>query len=416
MSGVKTDVYILAGAAQDALGPPIRPAAIHWRAGEVIAIGSPEAVPCPPGARMIERPSHLVLPGLVNAHAHLDLTAIGPKPYGGDFIEWIDFVRGARPTDPVALAESVRLGIEKSIAGGTAIIGDIAGVGSTVPLDVLRADGRLRGISFVEFFGLGSRQARAIEAMEALCEAHPFDERHRIQVGLQPHAPYSAGREVYAAAARLSAARGLPASTHLAETQAEIEFARRATGPFAEYLRKIGKWDEAIKPLRDHPIEALARIFDHPARWIAAHVNYADPLYLFGLMKWGVSIAHCPRATSYFQHLTCSQSGLTRLIAASFDRCAFGTDSIVNLDRADRISILDEMAMLHRRDRIGPAGLLRCATIAGAEALGFDPQLVTLEPGPCAGLLAVEFDPADERDALAQVLSDPGPIEWLVGP
>lgn len=409
MSGVKTDVYILAGAAQDALGPPIRPVAIHWSAGEVVAIGSPEAVPCPRGARIIERPSHLVLPGLVNAHAHLDLTSLGPQPYGGDFIEWIDFVRGARPTDPFALADAVRLGIEKSIAGGTAIVGDIAGVGSTVPWDVLRADGRLRGISFVEFFGLGPRQARAIEVMEELWAEVSPDADSRVQMGLQPHAPYSAGPEIYNAAARLSAARGRPASTHLAETPGEIEFTRSATGPHADYLRRIGKWDESIRAAQAHPIDLFLRSLSGAATWLAAHVNYCEFRHVNALAESLAAVVYCPRASVYFRH---DEHSWREMLDGGV-RLALGTDSIVNLDTPQRLSILDEMALLHKRDHVHPAVLLRLATIEGARALHVDERLVTLEPGPCAGLIAVEFDPADGRDALAQALSDPGPIEWL---
>ncbi len=409
MSSVKNDLYILAGAIQDATGPPARPGAIHWRRGQIIASGSPEAVPCPGGAIVIERPSHLILPGLVNAHAHLDLTSIGPIPYEGDFIEWIEMVMQRRPSGREAIEASVRLGIERSLAGGTAIIGDIAGVGSTVPVEMLRADGRLLGVSFVEFFGLGSRQQQAIEAMERLCAAHPFDSDERVQLSLQPHAPYSAGPEVYRAAARLCAARGVAPATHLAETQAEIEFARRATGPFAEFLRRIGKWDGSIEPLGAHPIEALWQIFKEPAHWLVAHVNYADNVQMARLALTGSTVAHCPRATAYFGH----EPHHYQEALANRMPFALGTDSIINLDRADRISILDEMALLHCRDRLGPNVLLEIATVGGARALGLDHRLVTLDAGPCAGLIGVEFDPNDPADALVQVLHDPGPIEWV---
>lgn len=410
MSSVKNDLYILAGAAQDATGPPLRPAAILWRDGQIVHAGPPDLVGCPPGAEVIECPDRLILPGLVNAHAHLDLTAIGPTPYGGDFIEWIEFVRDARPSGPEAVAASVRLGIEKSIAGGTAIIGDIAGVGSTVPLEVLRADGRLRGLSFVEVFGLGANQQQAIDAMERWCDDYPCAPDERVQLSLQPHAPYSAGPEVYQAAARLCASRGMAPSTHLAETEAEIEFARSATGPFADFLRHIGKWDDSIKPLGDHPIEALFEILREPANWIVAHVNYSDLCRTSRLGLTRAAVVHCPRATAYFGHPTQHY----REVMSCGVRLALGTDSIINLDTSIRISVLDEMSLLHRRDNTGPAYLLHLATLGGAEALGIDHQLVTLQPGPCAGLISIEFDPNDPTDALIQVLNEPGPIEWVV--
>lgn len=409
MSSVKNDTYILAGAAQDSTGSPLRPAAIHWCDGQIVAAGPPDRVACPPGARVLKFPNRLILPGLVNAHAHLDLTAIGPAPYGGDFIEWIEFVRDHRPTDPDALAASVRLGIDKSVAGGTAIIGDIAGVGSTIPFETLRADGRLRGVSFAEFFGLGSRQQQAVDAMERLFAAFPCGANDRVHLSLQPHAPYSAGPEVYRAASRLAAARGMVASTHLAETQAEVEFALAATGPFAEFLHRIDRWDELITPLGQHPIDAFSDILRQPTRWVAAHVHYASATQIRRLTLAGAAVVHCPRATAYFEHQLQHYQ-----LAMRTGRFALGTDSMINLDRTDRISILDEMSLLHRRDRIEPAQLLAVATVGGAMALGIDPQLVTLAPGPSAGLISVEFDPNDPTDALVQVVSDPGSIEWVV--
>ncbi len=411
MSSVKNDLYILAGAIQDATRPPDRPGAIHWRDGRIIASGPPEAVPCPPGATVIEQPNRLILPGLVNAHAHLDLTSIGPIPYGGDFIEWIEFVRENRPTDPAAIAASVRQGIERSVAGGTLIVGDIAGVGSTIPLRTLRDSGRLYGISFVEFFGLGHRQQQAVDAMDRVCAEFPVDWSHGVQLGLQPHAPYSAGPALYKAAIRLAESRGVPFSTHLAETEAEIEFARTATGPFADFLRHIDRWDDSIQPLGKHPFEVMADLFHKPVRWLAVHMNYVDvdPRLRFRSELLGMSIVHCPRATAYFGH----GSDRYEKNELAWRRLALGTDSAINLDRTDRISILDEMSLLHRRDHVGPVALLRCATIDGAVALGFNSEWVTLRPGPCAGMIAVEFDPDDPVDALMQALADPGPIEWV---
>lgn len=411
MSSVKNDLYILAGAIQDATGPPARPGAIHWRDGRIIASGSPDSVTCPPGAKVVERPNRLILPGLVNAHAHLDLTSVAPIAYGGDFIEWIEYVRDHRPSDPEAIADSVRLGIERSVAGGTLIIGDIAGVGSTVPFQTLRDAGRLYGVSFVEFFGLGNRQQQAIDAMERICAEFPVDHASGVLLGLQPHAPYSAGPEVYKAAIRLAESRGVPFSTHLAETESEIEFARTATGPFADFLRRIDRWDESIEPLGRHPLEAMADLFQKPVRWLAVHMNYVDvdPRLHFRSELLGMSIVHCPRATAYF-----GRNPYHYPQELVWRRFALGTDSSINLDRTDRISILDEMSLLYRRDCIRPACLLHIATLGGAEALGTDPRLVTLQPGPCAGLIAVEFDPDDPMDALMQVLADPGPIEWVI--
>jgi len=216
---------------------------------------------------------------------------------------------------------------------------------------------------------------------------------------------------VYKAAIRLAKLRGTPFSTHLAETEAEIEFARTATGPFADFLRRINRWDDSIQPLGKHPLEAMADLSDKSVRWLAVHMNYVDvdPRLHFRWELLGMSIVHCPRATAYFGHGPYHYE--KRELA--WRHLALGTDSAINLDRADRISILDEMSLLHRRDRVGSVALLECATCDGANALGFREDLVTLQPGPCPDMISLEFDPNDPTDALVQVLNEPGPIEWV---
>jgi cytosine/adenosine deaminase-related metal-dependent hydrolase len=93
---------------------------------------------------------------------------------------------------------------------------------------------------------------------------------------------------------------------------------------------------------------------------------------------------------------------------------ALGTDGLPCLDRADRLSVLDDMRLLYRRDDADPDLLLRMATTAGAVGLGMDPDLVTLAPGPVAGLIALGYDPADPADAFEQVLQSDNAPEWII--
>ena len=102
----------------------------------------------------------VLAPGFVNAHTHLDLTHIGPVPFDAEtasFVDWITLIREGRHTDDGDVARSVEEGVARSIRGGVVAVGDIAGVGSESPLRVLR-ESPLRGVSFIELFGLGDRQ------------------------------------------------------------------------------------------------------------------------------------------------------------------------------------------------------------------------------------------------------------------
>ena len=105
------------------------------------------------------------------------------------------------------------------------------------------------------------------------------------------------------------------------------------------------------------------------------------------------------------------------MIAAGVN-VALGTDSFVCLDTPDRISVLDEMRLLHRRDGTDPATLLRMATINGARALGFDEHAFCFAPGCTAGVLAVSTDKraGSPGEALRSVLQRSDAPQWVVGP
>lgn len=395
------------GAAIDAAGIDLRPAAMLVRDGQLEAIDRPEAIGTT-DVDVLEAPNHVVLPALVNAHTHLDLSHVGPQAYDGEFVEWIDMVRAARCETDESLQRSVRRGIDLSLAGGVVAVGDISGAGSLVPVDVLQRS-RLIGASYVEIFGIGARSEAAIERMRRLRDGRLSDVGG-VRVGLQPHAPYSCSTAVYEAAS----AFGCPLASHLAETRDEIAFTRDAAGPLADLLRRFGLWDASIEATGQHPVDLLASTLAR-GHWNLAHLNYAEPSHMEVLASSSVTVTYCPRASAYFGHPTDGQPAHQyREMAAAGVRVALGTDSLIGLDRDDRMTTLDEMRFLSARDGTDPVQLLSMATINGAEAVGIESKLVTLTPG-CAGVLALEFDPADPRPALTQVMeTDECPL-WIIG-
>ena len=403
-------VLITAAAIADGSGLLTRPGAILLRRGRIVASGTPQFIGVPAGTAQIMRPDSLVIPGLVNAHCHLDLTHIGPIPYPGAFVTWIEAVRTRRADSDQAVRNSVERGAELSRAGGTGLIGDIAGARSAVPVDALRATG-LSGVSYVEMFGLGRSQLAAIEWLREIAATCPHDDRG-VKLGLQPHSPYSCGLDVFAGAAAI----GLPMATHLAETPEELQFVESADGPLAEMLARLGVLDDTVIGHGGHPIDHLADVLA-TTPFLAAHVNYLEPQHVQQLAGWPISVAYCPRASAYFghpqhgapphQYLDMLNRGLN---------VALGTDSILCLGRADRISVLDEMRFLHARDGVDPALLLRMATVNGARALGFDPLSVTLAPGSSlnSGLIALPIGHSRETNPVIQILHNDDAPNWII--
>jgi len=388
----------------DGRGGPRGPGAVLLDGGRIVAAGTPAAVGRPADAELLDVPDAAVMPALVNAHSHLDLTDLGPLGFDGDFVAWIDAVRRRRPARAEAVAAAVRRGIGLCREGGTGLVGDIAGGASPVPSRELAA-AAMGGVSFLEVIGIGRAEPAALEAVARIPGSCPAE--GPVRVGVSPHAPYSCGSAVYRAAAAL----GLPLATHLAETPEELQFVETAGGPLADFLDGLGLLDEGTAAARSHPIDHVAEVLaTRPV--LAAHVNYLDERHLALLAGWRTTVAYCPRASVYFgrpphRYLAMIDAGVN---------VALGTDGFMCLDTPDRISVLDEMRLLYRRDGTDPATLLRMATTAGAEGLALDPGLVTLEPGPIIGLIAAPFDSTSAWDPLRQVLTRDDSPHWIAGP
>lgn len=320
---------------------------------------------------MVDLGDSVLIPGLVNAHTHLDLTHIGPRPFdpNDEFRRWLDMVLSERRHDPQGIAESVLLGAKLSESGGVVAVGDIAGIARREAMHALRTT-RLLGISFLEFFGMGRRQEATIAAMiSAIADDQPHP---RIRLGLQPHAPYSAGLRVFDAVTRL----GIPLSTHLAESQAEHEFISRGTGAMRGLLERLNAWDETVLDevgRGETPVQHLAP-FLNAAPFLVAHCNDCSDADIQRLAASKATVVYCSRSSSYFgHHLRFGPHRYRDMLAAGV-RVILGTDSIINtpLAHADRLTPLDDARLLHTRDNTPADLLLRMMTTDSAIALGLE--------------------------------------------
>ena len=414
---------------------------------EVIAAGRVAEVQRQATARItrtVDRPEHVVMPGLVNAHAHLELTAVGPRPAASDFVGWVAALR--RRTAAWTAADwraSTAAGAAASGAAGIAAVGDIVGgvshaaaapappVHPPAPPGTASANASgsgqrgamtaLPGVDYQECFGIGppwdtgARQRIAALADSPLARqpaaAPTADSSHSgsgtginpppRRMGLQPHAPYSAGPAVFAAAA----ASGLPVCCHLAETREELQFVARGDGPFRELLEAIDKWSAEFASFYRHGLTPVQWMEPHlrVRPWLLAHCNYVSDDDLNLLAATGSSVAYCPIASEYFAH---ENHRYRDMLAAGINVC-LGTDSILcqPADEAQPLGILPQMRRLWRRDGVDPQLLLQMGTTHGWRALGQAPDH--------RRLAAVRFDPADPTPPLEQVLRGNAPVQTI---
>lgn len=398
----------------------------------VLAVGRPNDVAGHEAAKSAIRkdvPGTLLIPALVNAHTHLDLTHLGPQMPAAHadpdeaFRAFVAQVRAGRRTDAAGVAASVRDGAARSLAGGVVAVGDIAGspgAPSLLAYDAIQSlppDLRLAGVSFVEFFAIGNFEARGLAALDSLLAG--ADRNGPLQLGLSPHAPYSCSASAYRHAAGLAERLDLPLCTHLSETPGELELVATGGGPQRRFLESIGAWSDGCAQgftggLR--PIQHLAPVLrDRPM--LLAHVNSASDEDIEVLAAAGATVVYCPRASAWFGFESAFGPHRYRDMVAAGVAVCLGTDSILNLGGQSvlgeaaktRISTWDEMRLLHQRDGTDPVYLLDMATRRGAAALGLDPAVFTFEAGgPVAGVVGVSVgdgeSPSDGRGLLGRAL------------
>ncbi len=406
-------IYRVAGV-RDALGVDARPGVVVVRQGQIVAAGGADQESGYGGSRIVDCPHMLILPVFVNAHAHLDLTAVGPRPYNGRFVDWLKTAIQTGPSTQAQATQAIEIGIQQSKHAGVGYVGDISRWES---IQTRFQSVSLPGVSYLECFGIGQQQSQAVtqlkQRLAGISDSGVRDPTMGVAFGLQPHAPYSAGLELYLAAAELAGQHGYRLSTHLAETHEELVFIRDAKGPFVELLKHLGKWDGSIRATGLHPVAWLEPAL-RAGRWLLAHCHYVDDRQIEMLARCGASVAYCPIASDYFGHHQPQRKVYHRyrdMLSAGINVC-LGTDSILCQRPSDPqpLGIGSQMRYLYRRDRTDPITLLRMATVNGLHAMGLPPSWASLQPGSPGRWVMTRVDPQDPTDLLVQALCHDGPM------
>jgi aminodeoxyfutalosine deaminase len=358
--------------------PPIRDGRVAVAAGRVAWVGA-AGEPGMPDAPVRDLGPGVLLPGLVNAHCHLELSYLRGKALGGGgFVPWVESVVSARGTVPEAEMEAAA---EAAIADlprhGTVAVGDVSN--TLAPVPALRASG-VRALVLHELLGWDPAAARPI--MEgALARIAALGDHPRVTVRLAAHAPHSVSPQLLA----LLVERGGPAGIHLAESPDEVAFLREGDGAWGAFLERRGLGHVAFDPPGVSPVAyADAAGALHPGL-IAAHCVQAGSADRALLARRGVHVVLCPRSNA---NLGVGVPPLPGLLEAGVNVCV-GSDSLASVDSLD---VLDDVAALHRAFPEVPARtLLRMATWNGARALGLE-DLGAIAPGMAD---AMAYAPAD---------------------
>ena len=385
-------------------GEPIHRGSISITDGRIAGVDDR----APAGA--IDLGSVAIMPALVNAHTHLELSYLsGMVPPTETFIDWVRTIMATRrqypdPGDPRIL-HAARMAIADARASGTGLVGDIS---NTLVTALLLHEASMPAQIFYELLRFNASEPESI-TREARAKADGASHDGSVRVSLAPHAPYSVSPGLFAAIrADLDAHPGQVTSVHLGESPEEIEFIRRGTGAWRVLLEELGVWSESWEAPGTSSVEYLEQLGFLDRRVLAVHGVQFDGDDLDRLRSRDMTIVSCPRSN---QHVGVGAPPLEAFYALNVN-VAFGTDSLAS---APDLNLFAELAEARRlASRVRARALLESATRQGAAALGFAGDFGTIEAGKRAQLIAVPV-PADVDDVEEYLVSGvtPADVSWV---
>lgn len=390
--------------------PPIADGAIVFDRGIILDVGDAASlVKKHRDAEIIDRSDQTILPGLVNAHTHLELSGFSCGEPAADFVEWLMRLvpRGPISLDIIhqSVARSIPIGVEQCLRFGVTCVGDISRHCS-VSRPLLR-NGPLRVVSYGEVQAMAQRRGLLEDRIASAIDRN--SESEFLRTALSPHAPYSVEKDGYARCLEIAQREALPLATHLAETRDEAPFLQDHSGRFRDLWSYLNAWDEDVPRVEGGPIRFAASIglLDYP-RTLLAHVNYCDGDELDLLARGRASVVYCPRTHAYFGH----PPHRWREMLARGINVAAGTDSCAS---SSHLNLIEELRFLHRiAPEIPVLEVWKMATINAAQAVDMHHRLGMLQVGRAADFVLFGRASSDPLDEILD--SDQLPEEiWISG-
>ena len=373
--------------------PPVRDGGLVLADGVVAAIGRPnELRRTYPAAAPRDFGDAVILPGLVNAHVHLELTHLRrPAAPPKSFADWLLSVQKSDAAES-AISAATRAGIAQCHRYGVTSVGEITR-DAALTREIQR-NATVRGVSFGEIVGMAARRHLLPARLAAATDTRfttPL-----LRPGVSPHAPYSVDADGYRQCLAAARGRNLPLTTHLAESPDESPFLSHHAGPFRDLWDRLGAWDDSPPRFTGGPIRYAASLglLDYPLT-LLAHVNYCDDDELAILSRGRASVVYCPRTHAWFGH---PPHRWRDMLAAGINVCV-GTDSTAS---SPNLNLVDDLRLLHRiAPEVPPSTLWELATTRAARALSMANGVGTLAPGAPADCAIF---PTTGDDPLANLL------------
>jgi len=367
--------------------PPIENGTVVESGGAITYVGPRNSAPAGPDYELGES---ILLPGLINTHTHLELTAMRGFLEDCGFAGWIDKLRQSRNEvfDAEMLLDSARLGIIEGLEAGITTFADTCSSGVA-----MRAMSELgvRGVMYQETFGPDPSQVNiAMKDLETRVRELEPAQTDLVRLGVSPHAPYTVSDQLYDATARFASERQLPLAMHIAESEPEQQLVTSGSGDFAVRWQRRGI---PVAPRARSPIALLEQHGVLESGPLLIHCVRVDDTDIETMARHRCAVAHCPASNAKLGH---GIAPLLPMLAAGI-RVGMGSDSVASNNRMDildeaRLAVLIHRAATRKHDAFGAHQALELATIGGARALNIGDRVGSLEVGKEADLAAFKID------------------------
>ena len=390
-------------------GAPIENGAVAVSENRIVDVAKFDEIRARNAGEIVDLGEQALVPGLINAHGHLDYTCLrGKIPPQKSFADWIRSINAEKakllPKDYLV---SINEGFAEAKRFGTTTIANLTAFPDLIP----EIGPPIRTWWFAELIDVRApdRTNEIVDlAIESLKSARNW--------GLAPHALFTASKNLYRRCEDIARRNDVLLTTHLAESQEEMEMFHDASGPLYEFLKNIGR------PMNDcgkgTPLELFLGALPSTSlrtgsgrglpQCIVAHLNEVteSDFDLLQRSERRFHVVHSPRSHDYFKH---SRFPFEKLHALGFNIC-LGTDSLAS---NESLSLFDEMRAFRRSEPgISPNKILEMVTVNPATALHQENALGRIRRGLRADLIAVR---CNERDSpFEQILEFDGSVDWIM--
>ena len=394
-------------------GAPIENGSVAVSGNRIVDVGDFDEIKARHAGEVIDLGEQALLPGLINAHCHLDYTCLrGKIPPQKSFTDWIRAINAEKtklsPKDYVA---SINDGFAEAKRFGTTAIANL----TAFPELISKVQPPIRTWWFAELIDIRApdrANERVDAAIESLGRARPepvlSEAEGGAPRGLAPHALFTASKDLFRRCEEIAQREDILLTTHLAESREEMEMFRHASGPLYEFLKNLGR------SMDDCGNETPLGLFvgapgDRSLpRWIVVHLNELTEND-FDLLKQSnlkFHVVHCPRSHNYFGH---SPFAFERLRSLGFNIC-LGTDSLAS---TESLSLFAEMRAFQKRfPTVSAEEILRMVTVNPARAMRQEHALGRIRAGFEADLTAIPC--SGSTDVFEQILAFEGIVSWIV--